>query len=96
MNNVDKVLELELQNEDEGIFTQGDDVLSSFYYGNFSQGIKEMLDYWITPRELGEYLADKAEEFDCSINELYNGHFTLAYFGEIGEMFEERRNENNR
>lgn len=93
MNNADKHLAPEMVNEDEGIYTQGDDVLYSFYCGNFSQGIKEMLEYNITPRELGEYLETLAEDCGCEISTLYNGHFTLSYFGEIGEAYDRERSQ---
>ena len=38
------------------VFTLGDGVLMSFYYGNYTQGIKELISYGVRPDELSEYL----------------------------------------
>ena len=65
----------EYRNEDEGIYTQGDDILSSFYYGNYSQGVEEMIEYNVHAEELIEYLEDKADEYGCNVDDLYGGHF---------------------
>lgn len=89
--NAYKELPLEDQNEDEQVFTRGDDILLSFYYGQFMQGIQEMISYSVRPEELAEYLEDKAEEYDMQVSELYNGHFTLSYFASIGESYREER-----
>ena len=91
MNNAYNTLVEDLVNEDEMIYTQGDDVLSSFYYGNWSQGIKEMLEYYIEPKDLAEYLEEMAEEYDCNVSELYNGHFSLSTIAQIGESYNQAR-----
>jgi len=78
-------------NEDEQVYTVGDSILMSFYYGNYSDGIKELLEYQIRPEELAEYLEDKAEEYNTTVSELYNGHFTLSLFSSIGSSFEQGR-----
>ncbi len=85
--NAYKELPIEDQNEDEQVFTRGDDILMSFYYGNYTQGIKEMISYSVRPEELAEYLEGKAEEYEMQVSEMYNGHFTLAYFASIGESY---------
>jgi hypothetical protein len=85
--NVYKELPIEDQNEDEQVFTRGDDILMSFYYGQFIQGIKEMISYSVNPNELAQYLEEKADEYDMQVSELYSGHFTLAYFASIGEAY---------
>lgn len=85
--NAYKELDLEDQYEDEQMFTRGDAILRSFYYGNFTQGIKEMISYSVRPEELAEYLEDKAEEYGMMVSELYNGHFTLSYFASIGVAY---------
>jgi len=81
-------LPLDEQNEDEQIITFGDDILSSFYYGNYSQGIQELIDYEVQPEELAEYLSDKAEECGMSESELYNGHFTSKLWVSIGRSYD--------
>ena len=76
------------QNEDEQIITVGDDILSSFYYGNYSQGIQELIDYEVQPEELAEYLVSLAEEYDMPESELYGGHFTASLWVSIGRSYD--------
>ena len=87
MNNAHNELNIEDQNEDENIFTQGDDILSSFYYGNYSQGIEEMKKYSVSPEDLAEYLEEMAEDMDMNVSELYHGHFTYSLFASIGSSY---------
>ena len=82
-------LPLDEQNEDEQIITVGDDILSSFYYGNYSQGIQELIDYEVQPEELAEYLEDQAESFGMNVSELYNGHFTAKLWVSIGRSYDD-------
>ena len=82
------------QNEDEQIITIGDDILSSFYYGNYSQGIKEMIDYNVHAEELIEYLEDKADEYGCKVDDLYGGHFDRKLCASIGYSWLEAFREN--
>jgi len=84
---IDTVLPVDEQNEDEQIVTYGDSILSQFYYGNYSDGINNLVEYQIRPDELATYLEDKAEEYDMKVSELYNGHFDLTLFASIGETY---------
>ena len=74
----------EYRNEDEGIYTIGDSILSQFYYGNYSDSIDELLELNIEPNMLAEYLEEVAEEYDTTPSELYNGHFTDTLWANIG------------
>ncbi len=78
-------------NEDEQIYTIGDDILNQFYYGNYSDAIKMMVKDNIEPNELAEYLAEQAIELDCNTSELYYGHFTLEFFASIGMSYIQAR-----
>ncbi|MDB2562198.1 hypothetical protein N9X61_01190 [Sulfurimonas sp.] len=84
---VDTVLPTDEQNKDEQIMTYGDSILSQFYYGNYSDGINNMLEYGIRPDELATYLEEMAEEFDCKVSELFSGHFDYTLFASIGETY---------
>ena len=66
--------------EDESIYTVGDNIASSFYYGNFSQGIKELESVNASTNDLLYYLENQAEEFSCNVINLYNGHFDTEFF----------------
>ncbi len=90
MNTVNTHLPLDEQNEDEQVITIGDDILIQFYYGNFTDAISMMIKEYISPVALAEYLEKKGEEYDTVPSELYNGHFTLSYFAEIGASYQSR------
>lgn len=80
-------LPTEMINEDEGIYTIGDDILSSFYYGNYSQAIKDMVSQRIEPYELAEYFQSILDDFDADYKEIYNGHFDFELFAHIGMSY---------
>lgn len=81
------MLPIEEQNEDEQIMTVGDDILSQFYYGNYSNAIKMMLNDNINPQELGEYLEDMSKQYDIPVADLYGGHFTISFMGAVSETY---------
>ena len=54
-------LEAEYINEDENIFTVGDDIINTFFNGNFTQGVKELIEINVSPREFGDYLMEISE-----------------------------------
>jgi len=63
--------------------TQGDSILNQFYYGNWSQTIKECVYYRIDPQILLEYVQDRAYEFygDIPIDqESYYSFFDSNFF----------------
>ena len=76
-------------NEDEQIFRAGDDIASSFFYGNYTQGIKDMLEYKVSASELEDYLMELSDEYDCNVSDLYSGHFTASYMASIGESYQQ-------
>ncbi|WP_434658472.1 hypothetical protein [Sulfurimonas sp. NW9] len=80
----DLYTELEEINEDEGIYTIGDDLCNTFMNGNFTTGVEEMKELNITSKELLEYLEEKAEEYGCELKELYYGHFTADFWIALG------------
>lgn len=67
--------------------TMGESVALSFYYGNFSDGVKELLDLNITTIEFYEFMEEKADEYGCSLSDAnyYHGHFTVFFFITLAE-----------
>lgn len=84
-------LDRELINEDEGIYTIGDDIAYSFVCGNYSQGIKELHDYCVSPSDFGEYLEEQSKEFGMPLSDMYYGHFDLSFLASIGQSYMEER-----
>ncbi len=79
--------EARYMDEDEGIYTVGDEILNQFYYGNYSDAVNMMIEDNIEPNELADYLIEKSIEFDCNVSDLYNNHFTLDLFANIGMSY---------
>ena len=71
-------------NEDEGVYTVGDEILLSFYYGNFSQGVKKLQEINCRARDLLDYLEQLADSYDIRVEELYNGHFSADFWLALG------------
>jgi hypothetical protein len=71
-------------NVDENIYTVGDSILSSFYYGNFSQGVEELQDISCNAKDLLEYIEQEAEGYDMRVDELYHGHFSNDFWIDLG------------
>ena len=96
-------LNLELK-EDEKVEdeedTQGDSILNQFYYGNWSQTIKECVYYRIEPQILLEYVQDQAYEFygDIPIDQesyfsFFDSNFFITY---TMEYYSKLRDEDNK
>jgi len=47
---------------EDGLETVGDDILDTFYNGNFSSAINQMIELDIRPREIFQYAQNKLEE----------------------------------
>ena len=80
--------------------TQGDSILNQFYYGNWSQTIKECVYYRIEPKILLEYVQDRAYEFygDIPIDQesyfsFFDSNFFITY---TMEYYSKLRDEDNK
>jgi hypothetical protein len=80
--------------------TQGDSILNQFYYGNWSQTIKECVYYRIEPQILLEYVQDRAYEFygDIPIDQesyfsFFDSNFFITY---TMEYYSKLRDEDNK
>lgn len=71
-------------NEDEAIYTVGDNILNQFYYGNFSSSVTDMREYNISSNELIDYLEELSNEYDCKVDDLYHGHFSASFWVALG------------
>ena len=79
-------LDTEYINEDEGIYTMGDDILGTFANGNFTQGVEDMREHCISTEDLISYLEEKAEEYGMNIDDMYYGHFDRSFFSSLGRI----------
>ncbi len=77
-------LPVEKQNEDEGIFTHGDDIATQFYYGNFTDAVGMLRELNASAKDFAEFIMDKAEEYGVLPLELYNGHFSFDFWIALG------------
>ena len=68
---------------EEGLETVGDDILDTFYNGNFSAGINEMIKLDIRPPELFEYVQDKLDEHGTG----YYGWFDIGLACEVTQTY---------
>ena len=80
--------------------THGDGILNQFYYGNWSQTIKECVYYRIEPQILLEYMQNKRYEFygDVPIEEesyynFFDSNFFITY---TMEYYAKLRDEDNK
>jgi len=74
-------------NEDESIFTVGDDIAHQFYSGNFSDAVIMLKDNTCRAKDLLEYLEDKCEEYgydSVTDQSFYNGHFSCDFWIALG------------
>jgi hypothetical protein len=85
--------------------TNGDSILNQFYYGNWSQTIKECVYYRIEPQILLEYMQDRAYEFygDIPIDQesyfsFFDSNFfityTMEYYSKLRDEDKKRGNDN--
>lgn len=75
------------QNEDEGIFTHGDDIAAQFYYGNFSDAVTMLREMGLRAKDFVEFMEDKAEEFgyeNIASEGFYHGHFSTGFWVALG------------
>jgi len=68
---------------EDGLETIGDDILDTFYNGNFSDGIKQLLELNIRPRELFEFVQDKLAEYGAG----YYDWFDVGLACEVTQSF---------
>jgi hypothetical protein len=71
------------QNEDESVYTLGDDLMYQFYCGNWSSTAKEMEDKNISCSEFCEYVTNMENELGkCDFTEW----FDRSFFAELGSQ----------
>ena len=80
----DLYTELNEINEDEGIYTYGDDIADTFMNGNFSSGVEQMQEINCRAKDLADYLEEKAESYGCKLEDMYYGHFSPDFWIALG------------
>jgi hypothetical protein len=74
-------------NEDEGIFTVGEDIANTFCNGNFNQGVKELIELNISPVEFSDYLLEQADEMGMELKDMWYGHFGNDFWIAMGQSY---------
>ena len=71
----------------EGEFVEyGNDIIDTFYNGNFSQGVKQLKEINATAIEFGDYIQELSEELGYeSMSEFANNHFNYDFFICLGK-----------
>ena len=85
-----EVVTLETQYPDcnnEGEFIPyGNDIIDTFYNGNFSQGIKQLKEINVSARAFGNYIFNLCEEMGYeSVEQFANNYFDYEFFICLGE-----------
>ena len=80
-------LPVEEQDEDESIFTYGDEIAYQFYCGNFTDAVGMLREMNMRAKDFLEYLENRAEDFGynniCN-DEFYNNHFSPEFWIALG------------
>lgn len=70
-----------IQEEGAESTTIGEDIIDTFYNGNFSQGVEQLKELYCTAVDFGDYLAIFTDDIGYgSIEEFANGHFNYNFF----------------
>lgn len=88
MNNIlyEELSEEEQMGEEETI---GESIATQFYYGNYTDSVKKMIELDVDAREFYEFLEGNASDMDCllSNDNYYGGHFDVLFFIDLAEHF---------
>jgi hypothetical protein len=79
---LDTELPLEEQDSEfDNIITYGDSIITTFYEGNYSYGLKELYKNNITANDLNDYIDNQAENYGVKREDLgYTNHFNINFF----------------
>lgn len=71
---------------EEGEFIQyGEDIIDTFYNGNFSQGVEQLKEIYVSANEFGNYIADLCDELGYeNMSKFANNHFNYSFFISLG------------
>jgi len=88
MNNIlfEEIPEEERQEE---VNTIGESIAMKFYYGNWTDAVKEMEELNISTSELCEYLEENASDMGMLLSDIYyyGGHFIYDFWIELSADF---------
>lgn len=79
---------LEECQECEGVYNNGDYILDQLNNGNWTDGVKNMLEIYVTPNELADFITDKVEE-----GLIDGGFFDRSAIATISNIYYNLRNE---
>lgn len=64
---IDGYESMEDYTEDTGIYNNADYIIEQFYNGNWNDGVKSMLDVYVTPNNLVDYIECIREEMGSDV-----------------------------
>lgn len=68
--------------------TVGESIIETFYNGNFTSGVKELIEINVSPREFGDYLLQFTEDMGYeNMSEFANNFFDYDFFISLGESY---------
>ena len=80
-----KNLYTEIKEEGYEDTTVGNDIIDTFYNGNFTQGVKDLIAIGVSPREFGRYIEEQSEEMDYKF--FNDSHFDYDFWISLGESY---------
>jgi len=83
-----KNLYTEIKEEGYEYTTVGNDIIDTFYNGNFNQGVRDLIEIGVSPREFGNYIQEETEEMGYeSMYDFAGGHFNYDFWISLGESY---------
>lgn len=68
--------------------TVGESIIETFYNGNFTSGVKELIEINVSPREFGDYLLQLSNDLGYEdISDIANNFFDYDFFISLGESY---------
>ena len=83
-----KNLYTEITIDENFITTVGNNIIDTFYNGNFTQGVKDLIEIGASPRDFGNYIQEETEEMGYeSMYDFAGGHFNYDFWISLGESY---------
>jgi len=68
--------------------TVGESIIETFYNGNFTSGVKELIEINVSPREFGDYLLQFTEDMGYeNMSEFADNFFDYDFFISLVESY---------
>jgi len=68
--------------------TVGEDIVDTFYNGNFTSGVKDLIEINVTPREFRAYIEELCDNLGYEYKSQFaNNHFDYDFWISLGESY---------